>query len=191
MKPMTPRSALLLASCLLVGCPSGEGDVPEDRTEYFEGELVATKDDGTPLHDPVPTILRRSLLPGQERIEEQRVELDADELPVEILVNWSVSPEDQTARLQYQDAFGLLEGFGSFLSGDVWSWTAWETQVEYQSGEYEGASVRTEARLEGGTLLIESEVISADGDLEAFEERTLQVTDESTYSQLLAELLGA
>lgn len=191
MSPMTPRYAPFLTSALLLGCPSGDGDVPEDRIEYFQGELAATKDDGTPLHDPVPTILRRSLLAGQERIEEQRVELDADDLPVEILVNWSVSPEEQTAQLQYQDAFGLLDGFGGFLAGEAWAWTAWETQVEYQNGEYVGASVRTEASLEAGTLFIQSEVISADGELEAIEERTLQVTDESTYAQLLAELLGA
>jgi hypothetical protein len=191
---MSPARSLSLAcfgALVLGGCPSGGGEEPPpDSHAYYEGTVVATKPDGEPLGDPSVSLLRRSHLPADARIEDQVIELDDGGVPLEILASSTVVAADATYRTQYQDDFGVLEGFGALTAGEDWAWTAWEGQVEYTSGPLVGTTLRSAALLEGSELSIDTEVIGAGGDLEVIEVRTLSGVSEATFTARYAELLG-
>jgi len=182
---------LALGSAILcAGCPTGDAEPAADSHAWFEGTVVATKPDGEALGDPSVSLLRRSTLPGAERIEEQIVELDDGGVGLEVLASWTVVADDGTLRTQYQDAFGVLEGVGSLLDGEDWAWTAWESQVEYTTGELVGTTRQSEGVLAGGTLRIETEVIGADSELEVIEVRELESISESAFDASYAAVLG-
>ncbi|MCO4772044.1 MAG: hypothetical protein KDA24_18575 [Deltaproteobacteria bacterium] len=188
-----PRySLLLLAAIPLAGCPSdgGEGSAPPDTHAWYEGTVTSTKPDGDPLGDPSVSLLRRSTLPGSERIEEQWVEIDDGGVAFDVIVSLTVVAEDGTYRAQYQDEFGVLEGVGALTRGDDWAWTAWESQIEYTSGPITGTSLQTVAEVAGGTLSMDTDVIGADSTLEVIEVRELEAISEATFDARYAELIG-
>lgn len=188
-----PRISLasILVSATLAGCPTeGAEDPPPDSHDWFVGTVTATKPDGDPLSDPSVSLMRRSTLPGQERIEEQVVELDTDGFAFEVIASLTVVAEDSTFRTQYQDEFGVLEGFGSFTDGPDWAWTAWDSQVEYTSGSLLGTSVQSVGALDGGAVSIETQVIGADSVLEVIEIRELSAVSESDFDAEYNALLG-
>lgn len=190
---MTRVAHVLLCSSLagLVGCPAGGGEEPPAPVHsWYEGTLTATKPEGDPLGEPTVSLLRRSVLPAEERIEERWVELDENGTAFDVIASITVALEEGTFRSLYQDEFGVLEGFGSFLNGDDWAWTAWEAQVEYTSGELTGTSLRTLAEVAGGVLTADTEVIGSDSVLEVIEVRELEAISEATFDQRAAELLG-
>lgn len=190
---MTRVAPVLLWSLLagLVGCPSGGGEEPPASVHaWYEGTLTATKPEGDPLGAPTVSLLRRSVLPAEERIEERWVELDENGTAFDVIASITVAVEEGTFRSLYQDEFGVLEGFGSFLNGDDWAWTAWEAQVEYTSGELTGTSLRTLAEVAGGLITANTEVVGADSALEVIEVRELEAISEATFDQRAAELLG-
>ena len=185
------RAALALAVLTAAGCPTDGGDpAPPDSESWFEGTITATKPDGDPLGDPSVSLLKRSTLPALERIDEQIVELDDGGVALEVLAASTVVAEDGTFRTQYQDEFGVLEGFGAMTAGEDWAWTAWESQVEYTSGPLEGTTLQSTALLDGATLTIETDVIGADSVLEVIEVRELTVQTEADWESRYAELLG-
>jgi len=184
------RGSVLLGLCFLLGCPSEGEEAPPDSTTWYEGTLTATKPDGDPLGDPVPSLLRRTHMPADERIEEQWIEVDESGLGFEVLSSQVVTAEDGTFTLQYQDEFGLLEGFGSLDRGDDWAWTAWQSQAEYVSGEITGSQLLSLAEVEGGVLEITTDVLGADSELEVIEVRALTEVSEATFTTRRGELLG-
>ena len=181
---------LLLTSCL-VGCPTDGGlDPPADTHAWYDGTSVSTKPDGAPLGEPFDVVLRRSVLPTVERIEEQRVEREIGGDPLETIATLTVVAADSTFRVSYQDAFGLLEGNGLLTGGDDWGWTQWESTVVYQSGEREGTTVQSTAELAGGLLVIDTQVVDGDGDLTTLLHAELDVISEATFQARYVELIG-
>ena len=136
------------------------------------------------------SLLQRSTLPGTERLEDQIVELDSGGFPFEVIASLTVVVDDSTFRTQYQDEFGVLEGFGSFTDGPDWGWTAWDSQVEYTSGSLQGTSVQSQGVIQGGTLTIQTDVIGADSVLEVIELRELDSVSEGEFISQYNELLG-
>ena len=191
--PVMRVTPLLFFSLLvgLVGCPADGGEEPPAPVHaWFEGTLTSTKPEGDPLGPPTVSLLRRSVLPAEERIEERWVELDENGTAFDVIASITVAEEVGTFRSLYQDEFGVLEGFGSFLNGDDWAWTAWESQVEYVSGELTGTSLQTFTEVTGGVITAETEVIGADSVLEVIEVREFDAVNEATFAQRAAELLG-
>ncbi len=184
------RGSVLFGLCLLLGCPSSGEEAPPDSTTWYEGTLTATKPDGDPLGDPVASLLRRTLKPGEERIEEQWVEVDEDGLGFEVLSSQVVTADDLTFTLQYQDYHGLLEGFGSLDRGDDWAWTAWQSQAEYVTGDITGSQLQSLAEVEGTALEVTTDVLGADSMLEVIEVRELTEVSEATFNARRDELLG-
>ena len=188
-----PRTVLIsiLVIPTLAGCPVDDGEPPpDDSRAWFVGTVTSTKPDGEPLGEPSMSLLQRSTLPGTERLEDQIVELDSGGFPFEVIASLTVVVDDSTFRTQYQDEFGVLEGFGSFTDGPDWGWTAWDSQVEYTSGSLQGTSVQSQGVIQGGTLTIQTDVIGADSVLEVIELRELDSVSEGEFISQYNELLG-
>ena len=177
---------------LLAGCPTSgdDDDAPPDSHAWFEGTSQATKPDGEPLGDPSESLLRRSVLPTVDRIEEQLLEREPGDDALETIATLTVVPEDSTFRVSYQDPYGLVEGFGLLSGGPDWQWTIWESNVEYQTGERLGTTIHTLAELSQGVLVMDIEVVDADGDLTVPLHRELESITEQTYQARYSELIG-
>lgn len=177
---------------LLAGCPTAadDDDLPPDTHSWFDGTSQATKPDGDPLGEAAQSLLRRSVLPTTDRIEEQVVELEEGGDPLEIIATLTVVAEDSTFRVNYQDIYGLVEGGGLLTGGADWQWTAWESTVEYQTGERAGTTILTTAELSDGVLVSDTEIVDADGDLTVLLHRELQSITEQAYQARYAEITG-
>ncbi len=184
-----------LALCLLpllAGCPTSgdDDDAPPDVHAWYEGTSQATKPDGEPLGDASEVVLRRSVLPTVDHIEEQLVERAPGEDALEVIATLTVVPEDSTFRVSYQDIYGLLEGEGLLSGGADWQWTTWESSVVYQTGERLGTTIHTTAELSDGVLVQDTEIVDGDGDLTVLSHTELQGITEQVWQARYAEIVG-
>jgi hypothetical protein len=171
------------------GADGGAGDGgTEDTTpriDYLIGSSQYFDTSGAPRGPSSETWLRRTLDPAARTLEERVYTRDAGEV-ASFTLNGFVDPDAGAWTFSFSDDFGTIEGTGTFLEGEVWDWTAWQSQSEYVDGEYLGFRILSNDSITETELVAHKSLIDPAGDPMGTVEEVLQRVDAATWDAAVA-----
>ena len=180
---------------LFVGC-AGSGDSDsglagqEPVITYLVGVSVLTSFEGYPLNEESAMIIKKTIDPAASTLSEEiRTPTEAYNLSVPITGSSFAGP--------FTLGGASLEIEGTYLAGETWSWTAWESTTTYVSvpdctedfclevGDY----IFSSDEVRDGALFVEKAYYRQGATEATFTiEEELAVVDEAAYEEAVAGL---
>ena len=184
--------------CTLVavlGCTSKEVDTGEDLvavTTYFTGHSTITSYEGSPMNIQSELLIKKVIDPQTAMMIEEVYSPDEEYVMEYTIADSSFSGSNQSNG-------SIMETEGTFLNGEQWHWTKWEstsTYVEvaecteefcFDAGDY----ITSADSLVDDTLTVEKAFYRKDATENTFTiEEVLNVVDEASFQDALSELQG-